>query len=169
MCGPGDASCNKACRRGPCRRRSPRSFSVMDHGAHEFSCVLQIIIYVLLWCNKFLIVASRCRGGPNKCPMAISDFVLLHNKAAEGLAKHDRVGYDIYSGIADTKALFVKYCKQFEKRIRSMVPTHRVVPAGDGEDPKSVSIPGLGGCKSSQFCHSCECRCCHSPTSSRQR
>jgi hypothetical protein len=40
--------------------------------------------------------------------MAISDFVLLHNKAAEGLAKHDRVGYDIYSGIADTKALFVK-------------------------------------------------------------
>ena len=75
--------------------------------------------------------------------MAISDFVLLHNKAAEGLAKHDRVGYDIYSGIADTKALFIKYCKQFEKRIHSMVPTHRVVPAGDGEDPTSVSIPGF--------------------------
>jgi hypothetical protein len=48
--------------------------------------------------------------------MAISDFVLLHNKAAEGLAKHDHVGYDIYSGIADTKALFLKYCKPYEKR-----------------------------------------------------
>ncbi len=77
--------------------------------------------------------------------MAISDFVLLHNKAAnlKGLAKHDRVGHDIYSGIADAKALFIKYCKQFEKRIRSMVPTHHVVPAGDGEDPTSVSIPGF--------------------------
>jgi hypothetical protein len=77
--------------------------------------------------------------------MAISDFVLLHNKAAEGVAKYDRVGYDIYSGIADTKALFLKYCKQFEKRSisRSMVLTHCVVPAGDGEDPTSVSIPGF--------------------------
>jgi hypothetical protein len=75
--------------------------------------------------------------------MAISDFVLLHNKAAEGLAKHDRIGYDLYSGIADTKALFIKYCKPFEKRIRLMVPTHRVVPAGDGEDSTSVSVPGF--------------------------
>ena len=84
-----------------------------------------------------------CRGGTKACPIAISDLVLLHNKAAEGLAKSDRVGYDIYFGIADTKALFLKYCKPFEKRLRSMVPTHRVVPAGDGEDPTSVSIPGF--------------------------
>jgi hypothetical protein len=55
--------------------------------------------------------------------MAISDFVMLHNNAAEGLAKIDRVGYDIYSGIEDTKVLFLKYCKPFEKRLRSMVPT----------------------------------------------
>ena len=75
--------------------------------------------------------------------MAISDFVMLHNKAAEGLAKHDRVGYDIYAGIADTKALFLKYCKPYEKRVRSMEPTHRVVPAGDEEDPTTVSIPGI--------------------------
>jgi hypothetical protein len=115
----------------------------MDHGANKFACVLQIIIYVLLRCDELLIVALRCRGGSNKCPMAISDFVLLHNKAAEGLAKSDRVGYDIYSGIAGTKALFLKYCKPFEKRIRSMVPTHRAVPAGDGKDPTSVSIPGF--------------------------
>jgi hypothetical protein len=75
--------------------------------------------------------------------MALADFVMLHNKAAEGLAKNDRLGYDIYSGIADTKVLFLKYCKQFEKRIRSMVPTYRVVPSGDGEGSTSVSIPGF--------------------------
>ncbi len=87
-------------------------------------------------------VALWCRGRTKNCPKAISDFVLLHNKAAEGLAKHDHVGYDIYSGIADTKALFLKNCKPYEKRIRSMEPTHCVVPAGDGEDPTTVSIPG---------------------------
>ena len=82
--------------------------------------------------------------------MATCDFVLLHNKAAEGVAKHDRVGYDIFSGIADTTALFLEYFKQFdsiEKRCmcRSiiMVLTHCVVPAGNGEDPTSISIPGF--------------------------
>ena len=88
-------------------------------------------------------VALWCRGGTKNCPMAIADFVLLHNKASEGLVKHDRVGYDIYLGIADTKALFLKFCKAFEKRIRSMVPTYRVVPSGDGEGSTSVSIPGF--------------------------
>jgi hypothetical protein len=58
---------------------------------------------------------------------------MLHNKESEGLVKTDRVGYDLYSGIADTKALFLKFCRQFERRIRSLVPNHSVVPAGDGE------------------------------------
>ena len=75
--------------------------------------------------------------------MAISDFVLLHNKAAEGLVKPNRVGYDIYSDIADVKELFLKYCKHYEKRLSSMVPTIRVVPAGDGEAPTTVSILGF--------------------------
>ena len=106
MCGPGDASCNnQEWRRGASLRRSRRRCSGVDYGAHGFACVLKKIIYVLLWCDKFLIVALRCRGGSGKCPMAISDFVLLHNKAAEGLAKNDRVGYDLFSGIADTQAL----------------------------------------------------------------
>ncbi len=68
-------------------------------------------------------VALKCRGGSNKCPMQISDFVLLHNKAAEGLAKGNSVGYDIYSNIADTRALFLKYCKLYEKSIHSMILT----------------------------------------------
>ena len=68
---------------------------------------------------------------------------MLHNKASEGRIKPDRLGYDLYSGIADTKAFFLKYCKPFEKRIRSLVPNHRVVLAGDGEASTFVSVPGF--------------------------
>ena len=68
---------------------------------------------------------------------------MLHNKASEGLVKTDRVGYDLYHGIADTKALFLKFCRQFEKRLRSLVPNHRVVPAGDGEASTTISVPGF--------------------------
>ena len=46
--------------------------------------------------------------------MAIADFVLLYNKAAEALAKSDRVGFEFYTGIADTKAQWIKYCKPYE-------------------------------------------------------
>jgi hypothetical protein len=68
---------------------------------------------------------------------------MLHNKASEGLVKTDRVGYDLYSGIADTKALSLKFCRQFERRICSLVPIHRVVPAGDGEDSTTISVLGF--------------------------
>ncbi len=82
----------------------------------------------------------RCRGGAKACPI---DLVMLHNKASEGLVNADRVGYDLYSGIADTKALFVKFCRQFERHIRSLVPNHRVVSAGDGESSTNISVPGF--------------------------
>ncbi len=52
---------------------------------------------------------------------------------------NDFVGYDLYSNIADTKANFLKYCRPFERRIRTLVPDHRVVPAGDGEASTTVS------------------------------
>ncbi len=57
-------------------------------------------------------VALLCRGGTKNCPMAIADLVLLHNKAAEGVAKTDSVGYDIYIEIADTKVLFLKFANR---------------------------------------------------------
>jgi hypothetical protein len=78
----------------------------VDYGAHGFARV-QIIISVLLCRDEFLIqvAALLCRGGPKNCPLAIADFVLLHNKAAEALAKENRVGFDFYNGIADLKAL----------------------------------------------------------------
>jgi hypothetical protein len=68
---------------------------------------------------------------------------MLHNKAAEDLVKTDLVGYDLYSEIADTKALFLKFCRQFERRIRSLVPNHHVFPAGDGEASTTISVPGF--------------------------
>jgi hypothetical protein len=43
--------------------------------------------------------------------MAISDFVLLHYKAAEALAKSDCVGFDFYSSIAELKTQVLKYAK----------------------------------------------------------
>jgi hypothetical protein len=70
---------------------------------------------------------------------------MLHNKASEGILKQDRVGYDLYSGIADTKALFLKYCKPFEKRLRTLVPNHRVVLAGEGEDGGREGESETGG------------------------
>ncbi len=97
--------------------------------------------------SKILIGSLQCRGGlgPKACLLAIktSDFVLPHNKASEGLVKTDCVGYDLYSGISDTKALFLKFCKQVQRRIRSLVPLHHIVPAGDGEDSTTISVPGL--------------------------
>jgi hypothetical protein len=93
-----------------------------------------------IWCawicsrirNKYFVwLVLCCTGmGPRLVRLQYPILVLLHNKAAEGLAKSDCLGYDIHSGIADTKALFLKFCRPFEKRIRSMVPTHQVVPAG---------------------------------------
>jgi hypothetical protein len=46
--------------------------------------------------------------------MAIADFVLLHNRAAEALAKENRVGFDFYSGIADLKALLLKFANHLK-------------------------------------------------------
>jgi hypothetical protein len=83
----------------------------MVRNAHGLARTLQIFMSVLLWCDAFLIVALRFRGGQKNCPIAIADFVLLHNKAAEALAKSDRVGFDFHSVIADTKALLLKYRK----------------------------------------------------------
>ena len=48
--------------------------------------------------------------------MAIADFALLYyNKAAEAIAKSDRVGFDFYTGIADTKAQWIKWLIQKQK------------------------------------------------------
>ncbi len=71
--------------------------------------------------------------------MAISDFVLLHKKAGEALAKSDCVGFDFISSIAELKTQVLKYAKPYERRLQSIIPTFRVAPSGSGEDPTTVS------------------------------
>ncbi len=51
--------------------------------------------------------------------MAIADFVLLYNKAAEALAKSDRVGFDFYYVIADAKA----------QALAKVIPSRKFEPA----------------------------------------
>jgi hypothetical protein len=104
------------------------------------------------------LLSFLCRGAKDKCLVSISDIVLLYNKAQEGIAKTDRLGFDIYNGIADVKSLWLKYCKQFEPRLRLLVPNYRVTPVVEGEstdimipgfilDPKQKGKKGMGGIK----------------------
>ncbi len=58
--------------------------------------------------------------------MAISDFVLLHNKAAEGLAKHDRVGYDILD--CRHKGAVHKVFAQWYRRTALFQPAMEKIP-----------------------------------------
>ena len=91
---------------------------------------------------------SRCRGGPKaneKCPVAISDLVLLYNQAQEGLfgaCKNDRTVFDFYAALPGMKMQFIKYCKVFETRLRSLVTSPRVIPVVE-DDPTDMSIPGF--------------------------
>ena len=66
----------------------------------------------------------------------------MYNKAQEGIAKTDRLGFDVYNGIADVKSLWLKYCKQFEPRLRLLVPNFRVTPVAE-EESTDIMIPGF--------------------------
>jgi hypothetical protein len=59
-----------------------------------------------------------------QCPVAISDFALLHNKATKGQAKNDPLGLDVFEKIADLKKEFIRLCKPFEPRLHSNVQFH---------------------------------------------
>ena len=83
-----------------------------------------------------------CRGGKDKSPVAIADLVLLYNKAQEGIAKNDRLGFDIFNGIADVKAQWLKYCKPYEKRLDLLVATFRTIPVVEDEST-DVMVPGF--------------------------
>jgi hypothetical protein len=74
--------------------------------------------------------------------VAISDLVLLHNKATDAQAKKDPIGIDLFDKIPDVKREFLKFCKPFEARLRSNVETHRVI-AKDEEHTTDIMIPGF--------------------------
>jgi hypothetical protein len=77
-----------------------------------------------------------------RCPVAISDLVLLHNKSTECQAKKDPLGLDVYEKLADLKREFIKYCKPFETSLRKNVPSHRVI-AQEEEQSTDIMIPGF--------------------------
>ncbi len=86
-----------------------------------------------------------CRGSSKsqeKCPIRIADLVLLHNKATEGQAKHDPIGFDLFDGIASVKVNFIKFCKRFEQRLRTLVPTHRIILVVE-EYSTDINVPGF--------------------------
>ena len=85
---------------------------------------------------------SLCSGSRDKYPVAIADLVLLYNKAQEGIAKIDRLGFDIYNGIADVKAQWLKYCKPYEKRLDLLVAMFRTIPVVEDEST-DVMVPGF--------------------------
>ena len=83
-----------------------------------------------------------CRGGNGKCPVAIADLVLLHNKASDAQAKKDPIAVDVFDKIPDAKREFLKFCKPFEARLRRNVKTHRVIPQVE-EQTMDIMIPGF--------------------------
>ncbi len=74
--------------------------------------------------------------------MAISDLVLLHNKATDAQAKKDPIGIDLFDKIPDVKREFLKFRKPFEARLSSNVETHHVI-AKDEEHTTDIMIPGF--------------------------
>ena len=86
--------------------------------------------------------STCCRGAGGKCPVAISDLVLLHNKATESQAKNDSLSVDVFDKIPEAKKEFIKYCKAFEPRLRTNVKSHRVI-ALDEEQSTDIMIPGF--------------------------
>ena len=126
-CGPAVFSCEES-----------KSRNVVEEGEEAvanwvYRWVVRIVC-MIIFIQKNICVSQTpfsdplsflCRGGKDKCPVAIADLVLLHNKAQEGIAKTDRLGFDIFNGIAEVKAQWLKYCKPYEKRLDLLVATLR--------------------------------------------
>jgi hypothetical protein len=74
--------------------------------------------------------------------VAISDLVLLHNKATEGQAKKEPIGLDVFDKIADVKREFIRFCKPFEARLSLNVKSHRVIALVE-EQSTDIMIPGF--------------------------
>ena len=61
----------------------------------------------------------------------------------EGLYKKgDVLGFDLFAGVAGIKAPFIKFCKAFERRLRTNVPSHRVIPVIE-EQPTNLDVAGF--------------------------
>jgi hypothetical protein len=66
----------------------------------------------------------------------------MYNKATEGQAKNEPVGFDLFDGLPSEKKAFIKFCKPFEHRLRNHVAIYRIIPA-DEQACTDISIPGF--------------------------
>jgi hypothetical protein len=90
-------------------------------------------------------ISFLCRGSAKpagKCSVTISDLVFMYNKATEGQAKNEPVGFDLFDGLPSEKKAFIKFCKPFEHRLRNHVAIYRIIPA-DEQACTDISIPGF--------------------------
>ncbi len=89
-----------------------------------------------------------CRGSSNakvKCPWAISDIAMMFNQAQEGLygpSKADCSVLDLFTTLPGVRELWVKFCKQQEKRLHTLIPHRSIIPTKE-DDSTSVSIHGF--------------------------
>ena len=62
----------------------------------------------------FLYRGGKGQANFAKCPIDITDLVLLYNKCTEGqYGKGDLLTFDLYKSCPTLKATFAKYCKVF--------------------------------------------------------
>jgi hypothetical protein len=56
--------------------------------------------------------------------------------------KLDVLSFDLYKSCPQLKAQLARYCKVFEHRLRSLVPTYRVHPLNE-EQPTKLDVAGF--------------------------
>ena len=96
------------------------------------------------------------RGGKGnaKCPIAIANLVLLYNKCMEGqYCMGDPLQFDLFASCTKLKGRFLKYCKAFEPRLRSLVPEYRVIPVNEEQSKKLDIASFITECKTKGEIH----------------
>ena len=88
----------------------------------------------------FLFVSFRGGAkGEEKCPVAISDLVLIHNCVQEALTKTDaqvnNPNFNLWSLCSDLQMPYTKWSKAYKKRVENMLAEERILPeSGKTED-----------------------------------
>ncbi len=50
--------------------------------------------------------------------------------------------FDLFAGVQGIRNPFIKFCKAFEKRLRTSVPSHREIPDNE-EQPTNLDVAGF--------------------------
>ena len=90
--------------------------------------------YVVSFNLIFLFFSFRGGSkGIEKCPVAISDLVLIHNCVQEALAKPDaqvnHPNFSLWSLCSELQMPYTKWSKAYKKRVENMLADERILPA----------------------------------------